>query len=147
MPDKKQKKIQKNEAKLPLTDLSQSAADYIQPVIQAIVENKTATVRKIISKLQSYEIAHLIQNLSQDQRDSVVEIVRDNLDPEVLAELDDTVREEVLEKLGTEEAAAAISELDSDDAVDVIEDLEEETKKKILKETALGKKNLFRLIF
>lgn len=134
MPDKKQKKTQKGEAKLPLTDPSQSAADYIQEVIKAIAENKTATVRKIISKLRSYEIAHLIQNLSQDQRSSVVEIVRDNLDPEVLAELDDTVREEVLEKLGTEEAAAAISELDSDDAVDVIEDLEEETKKKILKE-------------
>ena len=42
MPDKKQKKIQKDEAKLPLTDLSQSTADYIQPVIKAIAENKIA---------------------------------------------------------------------------------------------------------
>ena len=48
MPDKKQKKTQKGEAKLPLTDPSQSAADYIQEVIKAIAENKTAIVRKII---------------------------------------------------------------------------------------------------
>mgnify|MGYP001343712608 FL=1 len=134
MSEKNQKKNQKSEAKTPLTEVSQSMVDYVQPVIDAITENKPAKVRKIISELQSYEIANLIQNLNQDQRDSIIEIVRDDLDPEVLAELDDTVREEVLEKLGTEEAAAAISELDSDDAVDVIEDLEEETKKKILKE-------------
>jgi len=134
MSEKSQKKTQKGETKTLLTDLSQSTVDYIQPVIEAIAENQPVKVRRIIAKLQSYEIANLIQNLSQDQRDSVIEIVRDIFDPEVLAELDDTVREEILEKLGTEEAAAAISELDVDDAVDVIEDLEEETKKKILKE-------------
>ena len=96
MSEKNQKKNQKSEAKTPLTEVSQSMVDYVQPVIDAITENKPAKVRKIISELQSYEIANLIQNLNQDQRDSIIEIVRDDLDPEVLAELDDTVREEAV---------------------------------------------------
>ena len=40
MSEKNQKKNQKSEAKTPLTEVSQSMVDYVQPVIDAITENK-----------------------------------------------------------------------------------------------------------
>ena len=49
----------------------------------------------------------------------------DIFDPEVLSELDETVREDVVNALGVKEVASALSELDSDDAVFVLEEMDE----------------------
>ncbi len=72
--------------------------------------------------------------LSPDDRERLIGIVRDIFDPEVLSELDETVREHVLEVLGVKHAATAISELDSDDALMVMEEMDEARQKELLEQ-------------
>jgi magnesium transporter len=72
-------------------------------------------------------------------RETLVKVVRftgGDLDPDVLAELDDAVREEVIELLSPKVIAEAVSELEIDDAVQVIEDLDRETQREILAQVA-----------
>jgi len=65
-----------------------------------------------------------LERLSREYRARAVEIIRDIFDPEVLSELDETVREDVVNALGVKEVASALSELDSDDAVFVLEEMD-----------------------
>jgi magnesium transporter len=59
-------------------------------------------------------------------------LLRPKFDPEILAELDETVRDEVAEQLGTETIAKAIAALDSDDALNLISALEETKQRRVL---------------
>ena len=79
----------------------------------------------ILRELHYADVADLLERLSREDRARAVEIIRDIFDPEVLSELDETVREDVVNALGVKEVANALSELDSDDAVFVLEEMDE----------------------
>lgn len=122
-------------AGVPLDErLSGLRPDYVRAVIEALEEGRTERVLELVKPLHSAEAADLVESLRSDQRDALIDVLRPDLDPEILAELDETVCEHVVEQLGVELVAAAIAELDSDDAVDVIEDLEEEVQQQVLRE-------------
>jgi len=91
-------------------------------------------LRELLSEVHAADIADLLERFSPDDRRLVIEVTRHDFNPDVLAELDDTVREEVIELLGIEEAAAAVAELDTDDAVQVIEELDESDQQELLAE-------------
>ena len=52
--------------------------------------------------------------------------------PEILTELDESVRDEVLHVLAPQEVAEAVTELDTDDAVDLLEDLNADEQREVL---------------
>jgi magnesium transporter len=108
--------------------------ELVTRVVDALETGNHALVRSLVSPLTSADVADLLEPMRGDQREALVELLRPDFDPEILAELDETVREQVVEQMGAEEVAAAITELDSDDAVEVIEDLEEEVQLKVLEE-------------
>jgi magnesium transporter len=89
-------------------------------------------VRRLIEPLHYSDVADLLERLDREVLTRVVRFVGGDLDPDVLAELDDAVREEVIEVLSPKEIAEAVSELETDDAVQVIEDLDTETQREIL---------------
>jgi magnesium transporter len=91
-------------------------------------------LRELLSEVHAADIADLLERFSPDDRRLVIEVTRHDFNPDVLAELDDTVREEVIELLGIEEVAAAVAELDTDDAVQVIEELDESDQQELLAE-------------
>ena len=76
--------------------------------------------------------ADLLEQLGPEERRSLVGEIRDELDPELLTHLDETVRAEVLEILSPEEVGAAIVQLETDDAVELLEDLDEEEQTALL---------------
>jgi magnesium transporter len=104
----------------------------VRRVREALEAHRIAEIEAIAEELHAADLADLIERLDAEERRLVVGIVRDVLDPETLAYLDETVREEVLDILGPKEVAQAIAELDSDDAVELLEDLSEEDKQRIL---------------
>ncbi|MBO6953858.1 MAG: magnesium transporter, partial [Rhizobiaceae bacterium] len=55
-----------------------------------------------------------------------------DLNPEVLSELDESVRDHVIELLDPKDIAAALTEMDSDDAVYLLEDMDEDDQRLIL---------------
>ncbi len=108
--------------------------DLVRDIEAALDDADLKTVESLLATLHSADLADLLERLHPDDRDTVVGIIRPQLqsDAEVLAYLNDDVREQVLERLEPEEIAGALTELDSDDALDLIEDLDEETRARIL---------------
>src|SRR5690606_12703237 len=60
------------------------------------------------------------------------ELAWTDIDPQVLAELEEGVRDEVLRILAPVQVAEAVRELDHDDVVYLVEDLEEHEQREVL---------------
>lgn len=103
-------------------------------VSEAMSAGDTERVRDLVAELHYADFADLLERLSRDDRARLIDLTRDIFDPEVLSELDETVREHVFEVLGVQQAADAITELDSDDALMVFEDMDEERQKELLEQ-------------
>ncbi len=101
-------------------------------VVEALEAEDKARVRALVEPFHAADVADLVEHLTGDRRESLLETLRPTLNAEVLARLDETVREEVIEYLGPEEVAAAVVELESDDAVEVIQELDREEQQEVL---------------
>ena len=106
--------------------------DVIRDAIVALDSDDGSAILEIVAPLHPAEIADLIEMLRGPMRTQLVELLRPSFDPEVLAELDETVRDEVAEQLGTETLAKAIAALDSDDALNLISTLEETKQRRVM---------------
>lgn len=106
--------------------------ELIGSVAEALAAGDIAAVERLARSLHYADTADLLEGLGPRDRHAFVEIIRDRFDPEVLPELDETVRDEVAEQLGTEVLAGAIARLDSDDALYLIEGLEEGKRRQVL---------------
>ena len=62
----------------------------------------------------------------------MIEILRDDLNPDMIAELDEAVLGQLAGHLSAQEMAVAIAEMATDDAVDVVEELGAKDQKEIL---------------
>ena len=114
------------------SDLLGLNPDVIRDAIIALDSDDGTAIHEIVEPLHPAEIADLIEMLRGAMRTQLVELLRPKFDPEILAELDETVRDEVAEQLGTETIAKAIAALDSDDALNLISTLEETKQRRVL---------------
>ncbi len=103
-----------------------------QLVSAALASGEDDRVFSLVEGLHYADVADLLERLSRDDRVRLVELLRPTLDPEILSELDDTVRDEVVEVLGVEDLASALTELDSDDAVLVLEEMDDAQQRAVL---------------
>src|SRR6185295_2750222 len=71
---------------------------------------------------------------SEPHRDKLVGILKRDLDPEALTELDEEVLEDVLDQLDSKDIAAAAHELEADDAAAILEELPEDERREVLAE-------------
>lgn len=106
--------------------------ETIRAVRDALAERDWALVRSLCEPLHSADLADLVHQLSSSEREAFVEAFGGQLDPEMLIDLDETVRDEIIALMEPGEVAAAISELDTDDAVYLLEDLEPEEREAVL---------------
>ena len=106
--------------------------DVVRLVADSLDGGDTATVDEAISDLHYAEFANLLEQLSEEHRAKLIERMRPRFDPDVLPELDDSVRDEIVERLGTAAVARAIAKMDSDDALYVIDRLDEPLQREIL---------------
>ena len=106
--------------------------DWAALVREALAAGLNRRVRAIVLHLHYADVADLIEELSADDRASLISILGAELDPEVLPMLDDDVRDEIVALMGPREVAAALGELDSDDAVEVVQTLEEPLREEVL---------------
>ncbi len=113
-----------------------------QVFLDVLVSGDEVRVRALIEEIHYADAADLLERLSTEDRARVVDILRDDFDPEILSELDETVRDHVVECLGVEELAAALVELDSDDALEVVEELDEDEQQQVLEAIPAGDRTL-----
>ncbi len=82
--------------------------------------------------LPPVDLAGLFELSSYEDRQIMIGLLKEQLDPETLSQLAPEVREEILDRLGPREIAAAVADMDSDDAVDLVEDLDDEQRAAVI---------------
>lgn len=114
-------------------DRAEEAAALTPDLVRDVLEAGDAeAVRARLAPLHAADVADLLERIAPDERSTVLDAIRGALDPDILAELDETVRSEVVERMAPQELARAVAGLDDDDAADVVADLDEETRRDIL---------------
>jgi magnesium transporter len=103
-----------------------------QAVSRAIEEENGRRLYRLIRPLHPADFADLIERYSGDDRRLLVTVVGRFFDPDILTELDETVREEIIPYLGDEILAKAVAALSSDDAVEVLGELDEVDQERVL---------------
>lgn len=97
-------------------------------------------VQALCAAFSAPDLAHLIELLAPNERIRLIQAIGDKLDPEVLSELDESVRDQISEELPNSVLAKVVAELDTDDAAYVIEGLEEIDKQEVLAQIPLSER-------
>lgn len=98
----------------------------VERIKNALDMNLKTQVKKIFSSLHPADQAELIYNLDKDERKKIMDVLRGDVDPELLVELEGDIRHEIISYLDKDILATLLSRLDTDDAVDVLEDFKDE---------------------
>lgn len=114
--------------------LDEVPPELIRRVETALTEDRPEEVRSLLAELSASGQAFVLEQLTEPQRDKLVGILKRDLDPEALIELDEGVLEAVLEQLDSKDIAAAAHELEADDAAQILEDLPEAERREVLAE-------------
>ncbi|MBT5939001.1 MAG: magnesium transporter [Rhodospirillaceae bacterium] len=116
--------------------------EFIAAVNLALDQNETTEAISLAQSLHYADLADLLENLAHVRRAELVEALRSDFDPNVFAELDDTVRERVIDQLGISHIAEAVAGLDTDDALDVVEELNADEQQEVLEALPAGERSL-----
>jgi magnesium transporter len=114
--------------------LDEVPPELFRRVETALAEDRPEEVRSLLAELSASGQAFVLEQLPELERDKLVGILKRDLDPEALIELDEEVLEGVLEQLDSKDIAAAAHELEADDAAQILEDLPEDERREVLAE-------------
>ena len=114
--------------------LDEVPPELVRRVEAALAEDRSEDVRSLLAGLSATGQASIIEQVAEAERDKLVGILKRDLDPETLIELDDEVLEDVLDQLDSKDIAAAARELETDDAASILEELPEQERQEVLAE-------------
>ena len=101
-------------------------ADGIQGIDalrEALREGQLDSIRKALSSMHPAEIADLLESLPGDGREELWCFISPEIEGDVLAHTEDSVRATLLEHMLPREVAAATENLEADDVADILQDL------------------------
>ena len=101
-------------------------------IIKSLARGRPKKAKKRMLGLHPSDLADFLQNISPGLRRDALDVLGEDMAPEVVSELDETVRDEVIEHIGTEQLAAVVAELETDDALEIIKDMDEGGQRKVL---------------
>jgi magnesium transporter len=107
-------------------------ADLVEAAVDAARAGDAARVEALLDAIHPADVADLLKQVSETDRDALLALGSAVIDGDVLPEISDAIREDVLDALPDAVVAEALRELASDDLVDIIEDLEAEDQGRIL---------------
>lgn len=107
--------------------------ELVREAALAIRAGDNADIRKIIEPLHAADLADLIGLLAGPQRRALAELIKDDIDPEVLTELEGVALDDFLDVLKPHGVADAVSDMETDDAVEILEEMDEEERREVLK--------------
>jgi len=106
--------------------------DFVRKVVEALDSGDKETVKRLVQPLHAADFADLLGLVRPQERRALVQVMGEDLDPQVLTELDQDVLDWVVEYLDPGVLARAVAEVDSDDAVYLIQDLDEDLQREVL---------------
>ena len=124
------------EAQLPETQLDEDdrlKPEFVSAVVERLEENDPEGARALVEPLHPADIADLFELAPSEWRQPLALALKDLLDGDVFAEMNDYVREDLIDELDASQVADIASELDTDDAVAIIEDMEPAEQREVLR--------------
>ncbi|SDZ12457.1 magnesium transporter [Jannaschia faecimaris] len=98
-------------------------------LVRGALEDRDAmALDDLLEPLHGADIADLLEQITEFERQTLIELWSGHIDGEILSELDEGLREEILSSLPAEDVAEAVRELDTDDVVDLIENLDDQSQ-------------------
>lgn len=107
--------------------------DTIREIEEAIDDGEDNSHVELVNDLSIPDTAELLQKISKDDRQALIDNENTIIDPHVFSYLDDDVQRSTLSQMTAKQVADILSELDSDDALDLIEDLDEQFQQEIIR--------------
>ncbi len=104
----------------------------VAAILEAVEAQDAGRLIALMEPLHPADIADLLEQIDEDEREALVRLYGVEFDGEILSELDEGIRDEVIGYLHPEVLAEAVRELESDDVVDLLEDLEQPQQDAIL---------------
>ncbi len=112
--------------------LEEVPPSLVQTVRDDLEHGRIEAIRAAVSDMSPAGVAYLLEQVPREERTQLFGILKRDLDPETLVELDDAIRDTVFEELDPSEIVEAARELDTDDAADIIEDLSAAEREEVL---------------
>lgn len=97
------------------------------------VSDYQAELQTLLADLHPADIAYILESLPLDQRQLVWDVIKSELDGQILLEVSDSVRQTLISAMEVEELATAASSLDTDEIADLAADLPRRAMLKILR--------------
>ncbi len=124
--------IRKIQGRLPSHMIRWEFVNLIEP--DPLRRIKLRVSHQKLAHLHPADLADILEDLSSEERQSIIDSLDEESAAETLAELDVRLRQQIVEKLDPEKAADIIEEMQPDQAADLLSTLSPETSKELLEE-------------
>lgn len=112
-------------------DNSSESSDENQ-IAKALRDEEVGVLNHLLDDIHPADFSDQFEQLTTDQRETLIERAPELITGDVLAELEDEVVEDILPLLPSGKIADAITELDNDDATQIIEEMEAAQREEVL---------------
>ena len=89
-------------------------------------EDKFIQIQRILSKMDSYEIAHCLESTPSEQRKVIWSIIDKSNEADVLSELGEEIQQDLFDEISNEELLDLVQNLELDEMVDILQNLPEQ---------------------
>jgi len=103
----------------------EKTARHLERLSEALDSGVQSHVTELINSLNGAEIGDLLESLPQTRRQAVWDLVKIDLDGDVLVEVNDEVRAGLIRDTAPDDLVQAVSDLEIDDIADILNDLPE----------------------
>ncbi len=103
--------------------LEEKTARHLDRLSDALDSGVQSQVKKLLNSLNGAEIGDLLESLPQSRRQLVWDLVKVDLDADVLLEVNDEVRAGLIRDTSPDDLIQAVGDLDLDDLADILNDL------------------------
>ena len=107
--------------------------DKIKEIVEAARQQDSDIVHAALEELSIPDSAELLSKINEDDREELLSMYSDALDPAIFTEMAPELRRTYLSGMPAEQIAQMVAELESDDALLLIEDLEPEFQQRIIR--------------
>ena len=108
--------------------------DEIRDIADAVHAQDTDTVHEALSDLSAPDVADLIAKVNDEDREELISMYAEDLDPVVFTEMDSELAKSVLSNMPASQVATLITALETDDALEIIENLDSDFQKDIMRQ-------------
>lgn len=123
---------------------SVSKDEINQSISKAFENGDDKLLKSIITDIHYADLADYLNFAKYDQRHKILELLDNNINPEILLEFDIDVLRSLIEILGKKRTALLINKLETDDAIYLLDDFSEQEKREVLSHIPLINRKILR---